>query len=196
MKNDTTINSSWRNFKSPEEKERPNPNVKYSLRMNNSSDSNSDTKPVKLSERFVHKRTKGAILPPSASKFQHNQSLIETKFKQQSTVNSLEQKAMYNEATSSEWRALEKSLTSNELDKLSGFTGDVEMSRNLKPATTHKFDLDINGTRRMSIDFARIVSKIAEDNGRICWRRRYKLYDKREFAKKRYRVIRYAARRP
>jgi len=164
LKNDITINNSWRNFKSPDEREQPNPNVKYSLRINDNSDSNSDTKPVKLSGSFVHKRTKGAILPPSASKFHHNQNLIDTKFKQQSTVNSLEQKAMYNEASSSEWRALEKSLTNKELNKLSDFTGDVDMSRNLKPATTHKFDLDIRGTRRMSIDFARIISKIAEDN--------------------------------
>jgi len=163
LKNDTTINSSWRNFNTPEEKEHLS-DVKYSLRINNNSDSNSNTKPVKLSGSFGQKRTKGAMMPPSASKFHHNQNLIDTKFKQQSTVNSLEQKAMYNEATSHEWRALEDSLSRGELDRLSGFTGDVEMARNLKPATTHKFDLDIRGTRRMSIDFARIISKIAEDN--------------------------------
>ena len=163
MKNDTTINSSWRNFNSPEEKEHLS-DVKYSLRMNDSSNSKSKMNPVKLSGSFGQKRTKGAMMPPSASKFHHNQKLIDTKFKQQSNVKSLEQKVMYNKATSHEWRALEESLSRGELNKLSGFTGDVEMARNLKPATAHKFDLDISGTRRMSVDFARIVSKIAEDN--------------------------------
>ena len=162
MKNDTTINSSWRNFNTPEEKEHQG--LYQRLRINDSSNSESKVKPIKLSGSFGQKRTKGAMMPPSASKFHHNQKLIDTKFKQQSTVKSLEQKAMYNEATSHEWRALEESLSRGELDRLSGFTGDVEMARNLKPATAHKFDLDISGTRRMSVDFARIVSKIAEDN--------------------------------
>ena len=163
MKNDTIINSSWRNFNSPEDV-----NAKIGVRTslsnspNASSNSNGNTKPIKPS--VSSERIKGANMPPNASKFHNNQKLIDTKFKQQSKSMSLEQKAMYQSASNSEWQKMEEILSSKDINKVHRFISQVEMARNLNPSRGRKFKIDKTGTRRLSSDFARIVSKIAEDN--------------------------------
>lgn len=163
MKNDTIINNSWRNFNSPEDV-----NAKIGVRtsLSNSpsasSNSNGNMKPIKLS--VSSERMKGANMPPSASKFHNNQKLIDTKFKQQSKSMSLEQKAMYQNASNDEWQKMEEILERKDISRIQRFMGDVDMARNLNPSRGRKFKIDKTGTRRMSSDFARIVSKIAEDN--------------------------------
>ena len=166
MKNDTAINSSWRKFKTSAD-EKLDFRTPLRVKMSSKIESDGEVKSVKLSGSWVNKqkRTKGVAIPPSASKFHHNQKLIDTKFNQQTELNSLTKKVLYQKNTEGdEWEELEKSLTSEDLEIVGRFTGDINMARNLNPATARKFDLDITGTRRMSVDFARIISKIAEDN--------------------------------
>ena len=166
MKNDTAINSSWRKFKTSAD-EKLDFRTPLRAKMSSKIESDGEVKSVKLSGSWVNKqkRTKGVAIPPSASKFHHNQKLIDTKFNQQTELNSLTKKVLYQKNTEGdEWKELEKSLTSEDLEIVGRFTGDINMARNLNPATARKFDLDITGTRRMSVDFARIISKIAEDN--------------------------------
>ena len=163
MKNDTIINNSWRKFNSPEDV-----NAKIGVRtsLSNSpsasSNSNGNMKPIKPS--VSSERMKGANMPPSASKFHNNQKLIDTKFKQQSKSMSLEQKAMYQNASNDEWQKMEEILGRKDRSRIQRFMGDVDMARNLNPSRGRKFKIDKTGTRRLSSDFARIVSKIAEDN--------------------------------
>ena len=159
MKKDTTkINSLWRDFDSPDEPKLSNMEVLP----NRVSDGESIT--IKLSGKYVQKSTQGVAVPPSASKFLNNQKMIDAKFNKQSSVKTLEQKGLYKHPDYKEWAALEKSLTVKELNIMCSFRDDVDMARNLNPARAQKFDLDITGNRRMATDFARIISKIAEDN--------------------------------
>lgn len=171
MKNDTaTIRSSWRNFKVPDKQtyEKDNKEVLLErpahLERNNSSN-NSNIKPINPSvSKVENKRTKGAIMPPSASKFHHNQKLIDTKFKKQSKSQSFDSNILYGDGSSSDWQIMEEILSNKDQKLMGNFMNHIDMARNLNPSKGRKIQIDYSGNRKLSADFCRIISKIAEDN--------------------------------
>ena len=168
MKKDTIkINSSWRDF-SVKNNTLKNKDVGISSRKDSQSMNNDISKPIKLNDSSEVKRIKGAATPPSASKFQHNQKLIVEKFKKQSTKNmSKVQNIMYMENYNySDLEILTEELSEQDEIKLGKFHQAIDMARELNPNPSKggKFKLDLAGDRRLSGDFARIISKIAEDN--------------------------------
>lgn len=166
MKKDTKINNWWRNFGSPtNDTKNKYPDPPDDVRDN--AYESKYSKPIKLKGNLVPSRyrIRGAVTPPNALKFHHNQKLIDSKFTKQSNACTSKQKALYsNELSYKDEEAMRKILSDKEIDSMWSFRSSVDMAKNLNPARAQKFDLDISGNRRMSTDFARIISKIAEDN--------------------------------
>jgi len=161
----TRISSSWRNYSIDTDK--------FALKRTPQSSTKADLKesPIKVKADSVVPSSKGVgavAPPPRASKLQNNYKALSKKFNKQVRHANIEEILMHDRHNDHPnanelWEKLYKE-DYKKYKKLMSFNSAHGLCKNLDPAPANKFNLDKKGIRRLSTDFARIISKIAEDN--------------------------------
>ena len=169
MKNNTIstkISSSWRNYKVETTEVKHLENIKQ--------DSKNVEEVVvapKVAPKSVVPSPKGVAKPPRATELQNNYKKLQEKLDKQTVSKDIDTEIMYKrDYDAVDDKRLDELLDSdNEHDRIKRkaiiqFKGTMGLCRNLNPAAPSKFDLDTKGSRRLATDFARVISKVAEDN--------------------------------
>lgn len=164
MKERTTrIKGKWRNFKTPQDgleglRNAPTHTIVV--------EATPSANPFNLKGKAINAAL-GKYTFPGAAKYHNNQNNVIQKFTKQTgeafkgAVSNLYGGGFSNER---DRRLFYESLTSRQEHAFDDFSGDIEMSNiNLSPAVAGEFSLDLKGDRRIATQFARIISKIAED---------------------------------
>jgi len=165
----TQIKSRWRKFKSPSDgkglRNTPTHTVVNEIVPQASK---------KIVLKGNAKTALGRFNLPSAAKYRNNQSIVTNKFNSQSGISFKNQtdilystgdytKLRY--SSTNEHHDFMKTLTYKEQRAWSDFNEYRDFSKiTLKPAMSLGFKLDTRGDRRIATEFARVISKIAEDN--------------------------------
>ena len=149
-----TLNFGWRDFSSPEIKSEINSAEVISCKKK------TNTKITPISN--VVKNKSGGIKLPGLSKFHNNISKIAKKFSNNNKSSFRSVEAVYSGAYSLAGLDMQNRDVANKVHKFDEAYG---MSRiNMNPAMPGKYDLKSVRDRRIAANFARVMSKIAEDN--------------------------------
>jgi hypothetical protein len=159
-KNITKLCSSWRNYTSVKVETQVTGTPQRPKKPNSTKPTINEAKPVVPS-------AKGVGFPsPSASQVQNNYKKLSKKLDSQSGIKTMEEQMMHGEHNAKLELFMDKMRVHDykKYRKFIEYRGNKRLYRNLNPAKGQNIRIDKKGTRRLSTDFARIISKIAEDN--------------------------------
>lgn len=165
MKNNTIstkISSSWRNYEVVTTKIES-----IDRTPQNSKDTEKVVVKPKVAANSVVPSPKGVAKPPRASELQNNYKKLQEKLDKQSVSKDLDTQIMYSKDYGEvEDKRLDELMDTDRVKRqaIIQFKSTMQLCKNINPAPPNKFDLDTKGSRRLATDFARVISKVAEDN--------------------------------